>query len=51
MSADARLTDGSVEVNVTALTGELQPVVRSASAVQRAQSVLELEDLVSAGTL
>ncbi|MGZ4306437.1 MAG: cation-translocating P-type ATPase [Solirubrobacteraceae bacterium] len=51
LSADARLTDGSVEVNMAALTGESQPVVRSASAVQRAQSVLESEDLLFAGTL
>ena len=33
LSADARLTDGSVEVNMAALTDETQPVVRSASAV------------------
>jgi len=51
LSADARLTDGSVEVDVAPLTGESQPVVRSAAAVQRAASVLESEDLVFAGTL
>ena len=33
LSADARLTDGSVEVHMAALTDETQPVVRSASAV------------------
>ena len=51
LSADARLTDGSVEVNMAALTDETQPVVRSASAVPRAHSVLESEDLLFAGTL
>jgi calcium-translocating P-type ATPase len=50
-SADARLTAGSLEVNMAPLTGESQPVVRSASAVQRTKSVLESEDLVFAGTL
>jgi len=51
LSADARLTDGSVELDMAALTGESQPVVRSAAAVRRAASVLEAEDLVFAGTL
>jgi calcium-translocating P-type ATPase len=51
VSADARLTTGSLELNVAPLTGESQPVVRSATAVQRASSVLESEDLVFAGTL
>jgi magnesium-transporting ATPase (P-type) len=51
MSADARLTGGSIEANMAPLTGESQPVVRSASLVQRATSMLEAEDLVFAGTL
>jgi len=51
LSADARLTDGSVELDMAALTGESQPVVRSSAAVHRAVSVLEAEDLVFAGTL
>ncbi len=51
LSADARLTDGSVEVDMAPLTGESQPVVRSAAAVRRASAVLESEDLVFAGTL
>jgi magnesium-transporting ATPase (P-type) len=50
-SADARLTDGSLEVNMAPLTGESEPAVRSASAVRRTASVLEAEDLVFAGTL
>ncbi len=51
LSTDARLTDGSIEVDMAPLTGESQPVVRSAAAVRRAASVLESEDLVFAGTL
>jgi calcium-translocating P-type ATPase len=51
LCADARLTRGSIEVNMAPLTGESQPVVRSSSTVQRAKSVLESEDLVFAGTL
>jgi calcium-translocating P-type ATPase len=51
LSADARLTAGSLEVNMAPLTGESQSVVRSASAVQPAGTVLESEDLVFAGTL
>jgi calcium-translocating P-type ATPase len=51
LSADGRLTAGSLEVNMAPLTGESEPVVRSASAVRRFRSVLESEDLVFAGTL
>lgn len=51
LSADARLTTGSLEVNMASLTGESEPVVRSATAVKRTASVLEAEDLVLAGTL
>jgi magnesium-transporting ATPase (P-type) len=51
LSADSRLTAGSLELDMAALTGESQPVVRSAAAVRRAVSVLEAEDLVFAGTL
>ncbi|HTU95203.1 MAG TPA: HAD-IC family P-type ATPase, partial [Solirubrobacteraceae bacterium] len=51
LSADARLIAGSLELDMAALTGESQPVVRSASAQQRAVSVLEADDLVFAGTL
>jgi calcium-translocating P-type ATPase len=51
LSVDARLTNGSVELDMAALTGESQPVVRSAATVRRAASVLEAEDLVFAGTL
>jgi calcium-translocating P-type ATPase len=51
LSADARLTDGSVELDMAALTGESQPVVRSAAAVRRAATALEAEDVAFAGTL
>jgi magnesium-transporting ATPase (P-type) len=51
LSADARLTDGSVELDMAALTGESQPVVRSAATVRRAATALEAEDVVFAGTL
>jgi calcium-translocating P-type ATPase len=51
LSADARLTHGALEVDMAPLTGESQPVVRSATADARASSVLEAEDLVFAGTL
>ena len=50
LSADARLIAGSLELDMAALTGESQPVVRSATAQQRAGSVLEADDLAFAGT-
>ena len=51
LSADARLIEGSLEVDMAALTGESQPVVRSADAIAAVPRVLESEDLVFAGTL
>ncbi|HET7478821.1 MAG TPA: S16 family serine protease [Rubrobacteraceae bacterium] len=51
LSADARLIDGSVEVDVSPLTGESQPVVRSATRSRSASSPLESDDLVFSGTL
>ena len=50
LSADARLIEGSVELDMAALTGESQPVVRSAAAVPPT-AALEAEDVVFAGTL
>jgi E1-E2 ATPase len=47
----ARLIEGSLELDMAALTGESQPVVRSAAAVQRTAALLESEDVVFAGTL
>ncbi|HEX4344888.1 MAG TPA: cation-transporting P-type ATPase [Solirubrobacteraceae bacterium] len=51
LSADARLVAGAVEVDMSPLTGESQPVTRSADRSAPAASVLEAEDLVFAGTL
>ncbi len=51
LSADARLIDGAVEVDMSPLTGESQPVTRAAERSQPAAAVLEAEDLVFAGTL
>jgi calcium-translocating P-type ATPase len=51
LSADARLIAGAVEVDMSPLTGESQPVTRSAERAERAAAPLEAEDLVFAGTL
>ncbi len=51
LSADARLIAGAVEVDMSPLTGESQPVTRSADRSQPAHAPLEAEDLVFAGTL
>ena len=51
LSADARLIAGAVEVDLSPLTGESQPVTRSADRSQPAAAPLEAEDLVFAGTL
>jgi calcium-translocating P-type ATPase len=51
MSADARLIHGAVEVDMSALTGESQPVTRTAERSRRADGILDAEDLVFAGTL
>ncbi|MGZ8481980.1 MAG: cation-translocating P-type ATPase [Candidatus Limnocylindria bacterium] len=51
VSADARLVDGGLELDMSALTGESQPVSRSAARSRPARSPLEADDLVFAGTL
>jgi calcium-translocating P-type ATPase len=51
LSADARVVGGAVEVDMSPLTGESQPVTRSADRSQPAAAPLEAEDLVFAGTL
>jgi calcium-translocating P-type ATPase len=51
LSADARLVAGSLEVDMSPLTGESEPVARSADALRRAAAPVEAEDLVFAGTL
>jgi calcium-translocating P-type ATPase len=52
LSADARLVHGSLELDMSPLTGESQPVGRSAvRGAGPAASLLEAEDLVFGGTL
>ena len=51
LSADARVINGAVEVDMSPLNGESQPVTRSADRSRPAASPLEAEDLVFAGTL
>ncbi len=51
LSADARLFQGGIEVDMSPLTGEAQPVVRSAARRGPPASPLESDDLVFAGTL
>jgi len=48
--ADARLLDGDVEVDLSALTGESLPVLRSATTRPTAGPLLEERDLVFSGT-
>jgi calcium-translocating P-type ATPase len=50
LSADARLLDGSIELDMSPLTGESQAVARSSERTRLATTVLEGEDLVFAGT-
>ncbi len=51
LSADARLLAGDVEIDASPLTGESQPVVRSAGPSPAATSPLEATNLVFSGTL
>jgi calcium-translocating P-type ATPase len=51
LSADARLIAGGVEVDMSPLTGESQPVAREASSDTRAATLLDAQDVVFAGTL
>ncbi len=52
LCVDARLLEGSVDVDMAALTGESEPVSRRASApVDVSRPLLEAEDLVFSGTL
>jgi calcium-translocating P-type ATPase len=51
LSADARLVDGTVELDMSPLTGESQSVARSASRTRPAASLLEADDLVFCGSL
>jgi calcium-translocating P-type ATPase len=51
LCADARLLEGSLEVDMAALTGESQPVLRTAERAHPAGTPLEADDLVFSGTL
>ena len=50
VSADARLIDGAVEVDLSTLTGESQPVLRSAGADERHAQLIEARNLLFSGT-
>jgi calcium-translocating P-type ATPase len=50
VSADARLLSGAVEVDLSALTGESEPVLRSAELVDHDVPLLEARDLLFSGT-
>ncbi len=51
LSADARLIEGDLEIDASPLTGESQPVSRTARRGAPAASPLEADDLVFSGTL
>ncbi|WP_063910934.1 cation-translocating P-type ATPase [Nocardia nova] len=50
ISADARLLDGAVEVDMSALTGESVPVHRSAGPVDSTVPLLHATDVIFSGT-
>ncbi len=50
VSADARLLEGSIEIDLSALTGESLPAYRSADLTDTGGSLLEARDLVFSGT-
>jgi len=50
ISADARLLDGGIEVDASALTGESIPVFRAADLFDRGVPLLQARDLVFSGT-
>jgi calcium-translocating P-type ATPase len=50
ISADARLLDGALEVDLSALTGESLPVFRSAGPTDARVSLQDAQDLVFSGT-
>jgi len=49
ISVDARLLEGAVEVDLSTLTGESQPVYRSAELVDTTGPLIEARDLVFSG--
>jgi calcium-translocating P-type ATPase len=50
ISADARLLEGAVDIDLSTLTGESQAVLRSAEFVDAAGPLLEARELVFSGT-
>jgi calcium-translocating P-type ATPase len=50
VSADARLLDGGVELDLSTLTGESQPVYRSSGLIDTTGPLIEARDLVFSGT-
>jgi P-type E1-E2 ATPase len=48
--ADARIIDGTVTLDLSALTGESLPVTRSAEPDQSGTSLLDATDLLFSGT-
>jgi P-type E1-E2 ATPase len=50
ISADARLMTGTVEVDVSTLTGESVPVIRSAEDADGTEPLLQARDVVFSGT-
>ena len=50
ISADARLFEGAIEVDMSTLTGESQPVFRSAEFADATGPLLEARELVFSGT-
>jgi calcium-translocating P-type ATPase len=50
ISADARLLDGGIEIDVSALTGESMPVFRAADLTDSRVPLLQARDLVFSGT-
>jgi calcium-translocating P-type ATPase len=50
ISADARLLDGGLEIDLSTLTGESQPVYRSAEFLNETGPVLEARDVVFSGS-
>ena len=50
VSADARLLEGAIEVDLSTLTGESQPVLRSADFADTTGPLLEARELVFSGT-
>ncbi|HEY6692217.1 MAG TPA: hypothetical protein VI006_05160 [Solirubrobacteraceae bacterium] len=51
LSADARMLDGALEVDMSPITGESEPVTRTAASSRPALTPLDSDDLVFSGSL